>query len=214
MIWQSTLVASLLASGARAGIGALVAEGMTRNSPEVERRMQEIAKSSILARGYVESRQATTGPGVLLNQDGTVNMAAWDMAANTACIDALRQLPQASNPSGTCVCYNLPALDNVTGTFQADLRLYRLGQPTGDFAGIPPQNIQVGLSYRGASVSPISMGRLATGTPPPADASSTRAAGTLSARQQISPNETLDLLQTYLFVGQIDRSRMQSGMTM
>jgi hypothetical protein len=138
-------------------------------------------------------------------------MSAWDAAANDACQTALKQLPQASNPSGTCICYNLPRLDNRTGTFEADLRLYRLGEPTGDFLGIPPQNVQVGLSYRGASVSPISMGRapLAARSAVPASAS------TLSARQtQINPNETLDLLQTYLFIGQIDRSQMRAGMTM
>jgi len=213
MLWHTTLVASLLASGAQAGIGSLVVEGMTRNSPQVERRLQEIAKSSLLARGYVETRQVMAQPNIL-NPDGTINMDAWNTEANRACQEALRDLPQASNPSGTCVCYNLPALDNRTGTFEADLRLFRRGEPTGDFLGIPPQNVQVGLSYRGASVSPVSMGRAsraATG------AAASVAAGTsaLSARQgQINPNETLELLQTYLFVGQIDRTKMSAAMTM
>ncbi|KAK0641450.1 hypothetical protein B0T16DRAFT_461513 [Cercophora newfieldiana] len=211
MFWQTTLVASLLASGAQAGIGGLIVEGMTRNSPAVERRLQEIAKSSILARGYVESRQAATQPNIL-NPDGTMNVAAWDAAANEACQTALRELPQASNPSGTCVCYNLPALNNVTGRFDADLRLFRRGEPTGDFLGIPPQNVQVGLSYRGASVSPVSMGRAAS---PAASSSVAAGTSTLSTRQaQINPNETLELLQTYLFVGQIDRDQMRPGMTM
>lgn len=210
MLWQTALVASLLAFGAQAGIGDLIVEGMSRNSPAVERRLQEIAKSSLKARGLVESRQAAIQPS-LLNPDGTINMSAWDSAANEACQTALRQLPQASNPSGTAICYNLPALDNRTGTFEADLRLFRLGQPTGDFLGIPPQNVQVGLTYRGASVSPVSMGRASRA------AASTVAAGNaaISARQtQINPNETLDLLQTYLFVGQIDKTKMRPGMTM
>lgn len=210
MIWQTTLVASLLASGAQAGIGDLIVEGMTRNSPAVERRLQEIAKSSILARGYIESRQATPQPN-LVNADGTLNMAAWDAEANEACQIALSQLPQASNPSGTCVCYNLPRMNNQTGAFEADLRLFRRGEPTGDFLGIPPQNVQVGLSYRGASVSPVSMGR----TTRPAASSVAAGASGLSVRQaQTSPNETLELLQTYLFVGQIDRDQMRTGMTM
>lgn len=244
MIWHTTLVASLLALGAQAGgLGSLIAEGMTRNSPSVERRMHEIAKSSLRSRGWVEPRQEQ-GNGALLNADGTINMQAWDQATNRACIDALRQLPQASNPSGTCVCYNLPALDNRTGTFQADLRLYRLGMGTGDFLGIPPVNIQVGLTYRGASVSPVSMGRLsgaagtgaagagtaagagaaavpgaagsvAAGNSPLPGASAAAGASPVAARQvQADAGMDLDLLQTYLFVGQIDKDRMRPDITM
>lgn len=246
MIWHTTLVASLLALGAQAGgLGSLIAEGMTRNSPSVERRMHEIAKSSLRSRGWVEPRQQTQGGnGALLNADGTINMQAWDQQTNQACIDALRQLPQASNPSGTCVCYNLPALDNRTGTFQADLRLYRLGMGTGDFLGIPPVNIQVGLTYRGASVSPVSMGRLsgaagtgaagagtaagagaaavpgaagsvAAGNSPLPGASAAAGASPIAARQvQVDTGMDLDLLQTYLFVGQIDKDRMTPDLTM
>lgn len=247
MIWHTTLVASLLALGAQAGgLGSLIAEGMTRNSPSVERRMHEIAKSSLLSRGWVEPRQQTQGNAPLLNADGTINMQAWDQQTNRACIDALRQLPQASNPSGTCVCYNLPALDNRTGTFQADLRLYRLGMGTGDFLGIPPVNIQVGLTYRGASVSPVSMGRLsgaagtgatgagtaagagagaaavpgaagsvAAGNSPLPGASAAAGASPIAARQvQADTGMDLDLLQTYLFIGQIDKDRMTPDITM
>lgn len=193
MLWPRTLVASLLASGAQAGIGELIAEGMTRNSPSLERRMQEIAKLSLQARGYVEARQTTTGPGsnTMLNADGTINMSVWDQAANEACIKSLRELPQASNPSGTCVCYNLPALNNATGAFRADLRLYRLGLPTGDFQGIPPEQVKVGLSYSGASVSQVSVGAPPTNT-----------------------IGDLELLQTYSFIGQIDSTQMSRAMTM
>jgi len=223
MMWQTTLVASLLASGAQAGIGQLIVEGMTRNSPAVERRMQEIAKASILARGYIETRQEMApDSGVILNADGSINMEAWDQTANNACIESLLQLPQASNPSGTCICYNLPSLNNQTGTFRADLRLFRRGMPTGEFLGIPPENVQVGLSYRGASVSLMSMGRTSRpgaiqGTPPAATPAAAGVAGQgLTTRQtpQFDANETLDLLQTYLFIGQIDRSRMSPDLSM
>ncbi|KAK0719333.1 hypothetical protein B0H67DRAFT_509621 [Lasiosphaeris hirsuta] len=204
MIWQTALVASLLASGAQAsGIAALVAEGMSRNSPSLERRMQEIAKSSILARGYVEERQTTSqSSNTILNPDGSINMRVWDGAANAACNAALKALPQATNPSGTCVCYNLPALDNSTGTFEADLRLYRLGEPTGQFQGIPPSNVQVSLSYRGASVSPVTVDR------------ASQAAVRTVTRRQTNADADLELLQTYLFVGQIDRAQMSQAMTM
>ena len=112
-------------------------------SPSYERRMQEIAKKTLLARGIMETRQIQED---IFNIDGRINMTAWDVLANTACITRLSTLPQASNPSGTCVCYNLPALDRNLGTFEADLRLYSLGEPRDGFVGISPQNIAENLS--------------------------------------------------------------------
>ncbi|KAK3312230.1 hypothetical protein B0H66DRAFT_395968 [Apodospora peruviana] len=207
MIWQTAaLVATLLASGAQAGIGDLVVEGMSRNSPSYERRMQEVAKKTLLARGILESRQLSSGQGsdTVLNPDGTINMTAWDAQANAACITALKALPEASNPSGTCVCYNLPALDSTSGGFEADLRLYKLNVPTGDFAGIPPENIEVGLRYTGASVSPVSPGTAAAKVVMPK----------LGSRQIATTADDLQLLQTYLFVGQIDKSEISPDITM
>ncbi|KAK4182815.1 hypothetical protein QBC35DRAFT_140611 [Podospora australis] len=208
MFWQRTLVASLLAMGVQASIGNMIMEGMTRNSPGVERRLQEIAKSSLMARGYLETRQSTgQGSNTPLNPDGSINMEAWNEAANTACREALRSLTLASNPSGACVCYNLPALNNVTGTFEADLRLFQLNEPTGDFAGLPQDKIEVGLSYRGASVSPIDA----------AEASRAVAPGGIAARQENvgnATNDNLKLLQSYLFVGQIDKDAMDDDITM
>ncbi|KAK3323277.1 hypothetical protein B0T19DRAFT_200692 [Cercophora scortea] len=198
MLWQSAIIASVLATGAHAGIGQLIVEGMARNSPAYERRMEEIAKHSLIARGILEARQ-TTGQGsdTVVNPDGSINMTAWDAQANSACIAALTALPSSSNPSGTCVCYNLPALDSTSGTFEADLRLFQLNQPTAEFLGIPPANIQVSLSYKGASVSPVSSGTAA------------QKIG-VSARQ----NQNIKQLQTYLFVGQIDKAQMTPGLSM
>lgn len=213
MILQQGIVAALLAAtGVQAGIGALIAEGMTRNSPSYERRMQEIAKRSIAIRGLLETRQ-TQGNQPVINPDGTINMTAWDAQANAACVTALRALPEASNPSGTAVCYNLPALDQNSGTFEADLRVYRLGVPTGDFAGIPPENVEVGLRYRGASVSPISANTAARGIV----AARSSAPEQVLVEKRQSPAETngdLQLLQTYLFVGQIDETEMRPEMSM
>jgi len=156
--------------------------------------MQEIAKRNIVMRGYIEVRQSVDeGGDPILNPDGSLNMTAWDTQANSACIEALRALPQSSNPSGTCVCYNLPALDSSSGTFEAELRLYQLSVPTGEFAGIPPENIQVGLSYKGASVSPITSGA---------------GISRVVARQNTNANTDPKLLQSYLFVGQIDKELM------
>ncbi|KAK3484927.1 uncharacterized protein B0T23DRAFT_52218 [Neurospora hispaniola] len=160
MLWQpTTLLAALLAMApaVQAGIGALIVEGMTRDSPAYHRRMEEIMGSYLLRRGFLEERQAelsasSVGQDPIFTADGTLNMTAWNAQVNAACISTLRQLKQASNPSGTCVCYNLPALDNSTGVFEADLRLFRISDARDSFAGIAPEKISVGLRFTGANV--------------------------------------------------------------
>ncbi|KAK4118861.1 hypothetical protein N657DRAFT_325494 [Parathielavia appendiculata] len=196
MLWQRTFVASFLAIGAYAGIGDFIMEGLRRNSPGVERRLEEMARANV--RSFLQARQSAGLGGssnTPLNADGSLDMAAWNEAANTACRDALRSMQRASNPSGACVCYNLPLLDNSTGTFEADLRLFQLSEPTGDFQGIPQDKIEIELSYNGASVSEVSQ----------------QAATPLKVRQVNSGD--LPLLQSYLFIGQIDRDRMSDGLT-
>lgn len=212
MFLRTVLGTSLLAAGAHAGIGALIAEGMTRDSPSVERRLHEIAGATLRARGFIESRQSqgvdlNTTSDVVFNPDGTINMTAWDEQATVACTAALSALPEASNPSGTCICYNLPLLNNITGTFKADLRLFRISAPTGAFTGIAPQNIEVALTYRGASVSAVS-----------ATTAAKMGSRTVGRRQDVAANVTtnpnLQHLQTYLFVGQIDADQMKTPLSM
>ncbi|KAJ4289297.1 hypothetical protein N0V88_007048 [Collariella sp. IMI 366227] len=152
MRWQTTLTTTLLSvRGAHASISALIAEGLSHtSSPSISRRLQHLSQ----AQHDLHARQVPAG-NTPLNADGSLNMAAWDAAVNSACRDALRGLHHATNPSGTCVCYNLPLLDNSTGTFEADLRLFQLNEPGGVFEGIPQEGIEVELSYRGASVSEV-----------------------------------------------------------
>lgn len=179
-------------------------DGLARNmvSVSVERGVQDMIEAGLVVRGLVQPRQ--TSPLVTgntpLNPDGSIDMQAWNEAVSTACQEALQSLPQASNPSGTCVCYNLPFLNNRTGTFEADLRLYRRNDPTGDFEGIPQSQIEVQLSYNGASVSELK------------SQERSGPAGGLAARQAGSGD--LRLLQSYLFVGQIDKNQMDGEVTM
>lgn len=194
MLWHAP-VAALLAVGAQAGgVADLVAEGaLTGRSPKsIEQRMEEHVSDHV-----VVSRQASST--VSLQQNGTVNMAEWEAQVNAACQEALSKLPQSTNPSGTCTCYNLPVLNTKTGAFEADLRLYQLSTPREEFAGIPPDQVQVSLSYNGASVSPVT---------------ATTAAQKVSGPQARQAAPSLQLLQTYLFVGQVDQDKMQLEMNM
>ena len=92
-----------------------------------------------------------------------LNKAAVPAASDTsrpvnpapACMKALTSLNGvASNPSGIAVCYNVLMLNATSGVFQADVRLYKVAPPTGDWATLEgsPGKISAGLQYMGADV--------------------------------------------------------------
>lgn len=193
MFWQVGLSA-LLAVGAQAGgIGSLVAEGyLSGRSPRsLESRMAEDAMDRVVVSRQLQST-------VQFNTNGSVNMTAWDAQVTAACEAALSKLAEASNPSGTCTCYNLPVLNNATGAFEADLRLYQISAARAEFAGIPADQVQVALSYNGASVSPVSAAT----------------AGAKVVGRQTASGASLKLLQTYLFIGQVDPNKMSLSTNM
>lgn len=77
----------------------------------------------------------------------------WETEVAQACVKHLGALHGiASNPSGQAVCYNIQSFDNHTGTFHADIRLYRLGPGQGDWAHLQASPLTIGLSYFAASV--------------------------------------------------------------
>jgi hypothetical protein len=132
----------------------------------------------------IERRQTATGTGA-------VNVTAWDAQTAAACTAQLEALNGvASNPSGLAVCYNLPFLDNTTGVFEADLRLYQIAPPTGGFANIASSNVQVGLAYDATSL--ISWPRDEEGV----------------QRRATAPT----LVQSYAFVGQINKDLISTNM--
>jgi hypothetical protein len=111
----------------------------------------------------------------------------------------------ASNPAGLSVCYNLPFLNNSAGVFQADLRLYMIAPATGDFAGVPPQNVQVSLQYFGASVTPVAPSELMR--------RSTLNEPSLHIESLVNPRATTPtLIQRYSFAGQINKDLMMPNM--
>ncbi|KAM0326617.1 hypothetical protein ACHAQA_006486 [Verticillium albo-atrum] len=194
MFWNKALATAALVSGACAEIRPLAMDPIiqVRSSDVLELHYREVADR------YLSKRQEVNPDSqVALNPDGTMDMTAWDEETTSACRDSLAQLNVASNPSGTGICYNLPSLDPTTGVFEADLRLFKVSEPFGQFEGIPPENIEVGLSFVGASVSPVEASRIAGGV-----------------RQQTKRADVMDLLQSYMFVGQINPSNMQEKMTM
>ncbi|ROV95210.1 hypothetical protein VMCG_08569 [Cytospora schulzeri] len=193
MLWKTGMTA-LLAAGAHAGgVADLVAEGVLagRSPKALGQRTEDDG-----ARLIVVDRRAS--PTVQLNQNGTMDMEAWDAEVDAACQAVLGKLKKATNPTGTCTCYNLPVMNNQTGAFEADLRLYQLSTPTGDFEGISADQVQVALSYKGASVSPVS---------------AATAAQKVNMRRDDTEGDPT-LLQTYFFVGQVDADKLQDATDM
>ena len=194
MIWGTALVTSLLAAGAQASVGAMGDLGP--RSDMLEARMDNQALPLLQERqdSAVNLPQSKPAPGGL-------DMAKWDAETNKLCMQSLAQLTAASNPAGAAVCYNLMSLDTKAGSFMADLRLFQVSSASGTFSGIPPERIQVGLQYRGASVSPLSANKTAAAPQSTPSGVGKRAD---QARQ----------LQQYLLVGQIDKNEMDQPMTM
>ncbi|KAJ6443206.1 C6 zinc finger protein [Purpureocillium lavendulum] len=151
---------------------------------------------------------------------GTLNATDWDAVTDAACVDALRALPRSTNPSGNCLCYNLPSLDTGSGVFEADLRLYRISAARDAFAGVSPADISVGVSYSGATVTPVSANELMG-----LGAVENRTRLVVAPRAESQPGDAgagagagagdgPQLLRKYLFVGQIDKARMERNMSM
>lgn len=188
-MWYSTLTALLLVSQVFAGVISDAAYMVRRSSGED--RMRRSADRLVET---LERRQSAT----------TVNIATWDADTMAACIASLEALKGvATNPSGMAVCYNLPMLDEKSGVFQADLRLFKISEPTGIFGNISSQNIQVGLSYDGATVSTMDSSQFGT-----RGEHGTLLISTPQKRQAVEPV----MAQAYAFVGQINADLLTSSM--
>ncbi|CUS10252.1 unnamed protein product [Tuber aestivum] len=125
-----------------------------------------------------------------------LDLQSWARETTLRCIDRLKNVTKASNPSGIAVCYNLPFQSNDSGVFAADLRLYQVSAPEGDWATVGG-NIDVSLMYNGAAV------QLRNET-----------AEEAAATAQASANsEGPQKVQEFHFIGQIDKMLLADDMT-
>ncbi|KAM0664579.1 hypothetical protein ACQRIT_001718 [Beauveria bassiana] len=180
--------------------------------PVLGRRQQPQVSDANSNNNNTSNNDATTrNDGIQLQPDGSLNLTAWNKDTDAACVDALRAITRATNPSGNCICYNLPSLDARTGVFGAELRLYKVSDPRDGWAGIAPADIKVSVSYSGASASPVSPDAV-TGKGMQGGAKSVvqRSFGGLESREDHNPQ----LLHAYMLVGQIDNKEMLDQMSM
>ncbi|KAB8297674.1 hypothetical protein EYC80_001482 [Monilinia laxa] len=198
MFWHAAATLSLLLAGHVSAGGVMDMKLVVRrdNKEELLRRYID---------NIVEDRRRSITDAAPVTTAAT-SLSDWNTQTEAACSQALDLLDmQNTDPSGLAVCYNLPYVDNSTGVFKADLRLYNVSAPTGAFANIPSQDVQVGLNYAEATVSVVNMSTLM---------SRSESEGTSliswprAIRKRQSTNSTgrrLNLVQSYAFVGQMNK---------
>lgn len=118
-----------------------------------------------------------------------LNDPATNMTVGTACLGVFADISNVSNAAGWAGCYNVLYLNNQTGIFEADLRLYQVSPPSGTFAGMQNTDIHLALNYPQAAIS----------------ATSQQTQGSQLAARQMNNNNNMNQLQQYSFVGQIDK---------
>lgn len=200
MRWPVALTTSLLLAGHVSGSTLLEITSGIRRDDMTETLTRRYVDTLV---DNVEKRQAAVNTTSL-------NTTTWDASTGAACVSALTNLPASStNPSGMAICYNLPSLDNTTGVFQADLRIYKVSEPTEDFANVSAANVEVGLSYADVTVSPVNastMQKRALGISM-ISWPSTRSDGVEKRAATV-----VTLAQSYAFVGQINSDKFVANM--
>lgn len=186
-MWGVAVATSLLLAG-QVSAGAIKTEGLVRRDDSMEQNMRRYVEALVEP---VEKRQ-------------TMNTTDWNVETEAACTSALAEMNgTTSDPSGMAICYNIPTLDSQTGVFQADLRLYQIAPPTGDFAGISSDQVMVGLNYAGATVSPVNSSTFVKA----------RSEESLISWPREKRASTPTQAQAYAFVGQINKADLTTGMT-
>jgi hypothetical protein len=130
----------------------------------------------------------------------SVDPAAWNIEADQSCQAAIDQLGGlSSSQSGMAACYNVPFLDQTTGTFESELRIYNVSAPTGGFVGAAIGSMSISMTYSDAAFSEFN-GSLASRS--------------LEARQISSTGVRQgQLVSIKRYIGQIDSSVFNSSTT-
>jgi hypothetical protein len=166
----------------------------------VRRRADELISSHLMVR--MPQAPPPEAPPPAPSQSAAANLTGSDLSSidqaqldatiSVACGAALGDIKSVSNDAGLLACYNIPFLNTNTGVFEADLRLYQLSPPRGDFVGIKSTDINVQLSYPNAGFSTI-----------PQNTPNARREVALETRQDAGQMREL---QNFLFVGQVSET--------
>ena len=76
----------------------------------------------------------------------------WNDTTNAACMSATARLEGMGNPAGLNACYNVRSLNDITGTFEADLRLYQTASPSGNWTRLETASEALDVAYTTAEI--------------------------------------------------------------
>lgn len=142
------------------------------------------------------------------NSDGGngISLETWEAETNAACQSTLSALTRVSSPSGMSVCFNIPSLSTENGTFEADLRLYRVSPPRGSWADVDPRDVNVNVAFANARVNSVAEREI----------SGMGLVGDLVTRQENSDNSTNlpEQVQSYMLIGRINDANMTGNLSM
>jgi hypothetical protein len=157
------------------------------------------------APGPSSSTSAPASPTAISGTNANFDRKLWNTSVSDACTNALSSMDiTAINPSGMAACYNIPFLDNTTGVFEADLRLYQMSQPSGLFTGISPSDLSISLSYLAAQISSNQIVKRDSITQGPIFT-------TLSLSKRQDANSTVSMMAAFDFVGMINPAIMKTA---
>jgi hypothetical protein len=210
MLFKSALVGSLLAAGQATAFKGPQVNALLQPGKDVEEVLRRDAELMATLTRRQDANAADIAPlASLTPASGDVpsgaELAKWEEQTKQACMSTLSNLKgQASNPSGIAVCYNLPFLDNKTGVFQAELRMYNVSAPINPWVGVTAADVSMTLSYLGATVQNMN------GNFTKRDLSWSVSEGALVERQEVN---TMTELKVLMYVGRVNSNLMGSAMT-
>lgn len=143
----------------------------------------------------ITRRQNTRPPPALTNAATNATSPKYEAAILSSCTTALTLL--ASKPeslSGMSLCYNIIQLNNATGVFKSDLRLFKTAEPREAWANISSRDLVPSVEFRGSGAS-------LAGEPKKANS-----ADFFTGAPQ--------LRESYVFVGQINAQMLNRTMNM
>lgn len=214
MLFKTAYLGGLLAAGHVAAIKLGEVNAVLRRGEDLEEVLRRDSGLLATLTQRQDANAADTAPLASLTpasgDASKADLVKWEEETRAACMQTLGNLNgQASNPSGIAVCYNVPFLDNSTGVFQAELRMYNVSAPVDSWQSVTAADVSMTLSYLGATVQAMNMNNTKREISE-AQARARWSDGTLVQRQTIS---TMTELKTLMYVGKINSNLMGPAMT-
>jgi hypothetical protein len=146
-----------------------------------------------------DSEQPSPSANLSGSDPTRIDQGKIDSILSEACNQAVFPIKSVLNDAGILACYNIPFLNTRTGVFESDLRLFSFSSSKGAFANVESKDINVEISYPSAAFSAIPKSSSKDDSAPP--------------QKERDETTAQKLLQTFLFVGQLDQDFTLSKLT-